>query len=112
MTNHELEPTAFHVVLHLKEKPFYFSTYVLALIEKYAIEVAQGKLRDQSEILGMETVKPHYATVSNGTAERYFVNRGGEWFELEVWRTLKAARKAGGNVPYGRQPQNLVSAKG
>jgi hypothetical protein len=109
----ETEPTAFHVVLHFKEKPFYFSTYVLALIEKYAIEVAQAKLRDHASTLDVESVKPRYATVSDGTSERYFVNRAGEWFELEVRRSPQALRKAGEdvNAPDARE-RTSASAKG
>jgi len=90
--DYEPQPAAYHVVLHFKQTPFYFSTYVLALIEKYAIEVAQVKLRDHAKILEAEHVEPYYATVSSEGAERYFVRRAGEWLELEVWQELRAKK--------------------
>ncbi len=92
--NHEPEPQTFYIVLHFKEKPFYFSTHVLALLPKYAIEIAQSKLCERAEMLDIENIKPSYASVSDGKLEQYFVYRAGEWLELETWRSMQAVRKA------------------
>jgi len=87
------EPQAFHIVFHFKEKPFYYSAYVFALIPKYAIEVAHARLRVRAKMLGVENVKPYCASVSGGSYQQYFVSRSGEWLELEAWRALQAAKR-------------------
>jgi hypothetical protein len=97
--NHEPEPQPFHIVLHFRENPFYFSTYVLALIPKYAIELAHAKLYEHAEMLDIENIKPDYASVNDGKCEQYFVNRSGEWLELEAWRSMQAAKKARNGRP-------------
>ncbi len=91
--DYEPEPRVFHVVLHFKEEPSYFSTYVTAFLFKYAIELASAQLSDYAKRREVSSIKPLHASVGDGQTVQHYVNRAGEWLELETWRTLRAARK-------------------
>jgi hypothetical protein len=93
-----------------QERPFHFSTYVVALIDEYAI-VARTKLGDRTKILDAGSVRLSYPTVNDGTFDKYFVCRAGEWPDLEIWSSIQAARKANSQAAAGER-QHRAAIRG